>query len=362
MKKDELKKLERAVEAVLAYEPDSAAVLTFGDKWKVTTPICDFAVRVNTVHDGRLGYGSYSPFSKPILWKPDCNYVANVHPMVHRSDLAKTRGVAAVDIGYSNVSLRKNIGRFDYYTRHLLENTKLQVDGIEWLLLDYDVADLIDGQLQRGMVWDIQYEIVVKQANILARFVDDEIFKAIDSGEIERIQRGHAILKPFLYFRPAFIPPLARLQEFLIEHEPTSKVHGLIHWMRVARFGDLLTRYQSARYGADIDAEVVQWFAFIHDCRRKNDEYDTYHGPAAAEYVDVLRSTYLRDLSDEQVAKLKQACRLHTTSHRTGDLTIDTCFDSDRLDLTRVGITPDPKRMATEAGTYIARCVDMKRI
>ena len=34
---------------------------------------------------------------------------------------------------------------------------------------------------------------------------------------------------------------------------------------------------------------------------------------------------------------------------------IDACFDSDRLDLTRVGIIPDPDKMATKEGAEKAR-------
>lgn len=33
-------------------------------------------------------------------------------------------------------------------------------------------------------------------------------------------------------------------------------------------------------------------------------------------------------------------------------------FDADRLDLMRVGITPDPERMATERGAYYARNIN----
>lgn len=33
----------------------------------------------------------------------------------------------------------------------------------------------------------------------------------------------------------------------------------------------------------------------------------------------------------------------------TGDPTIATCWDADRLDLLRVGIRPDPARLVTEA-------------
>lgn len=58
----------------------------------------------------------------------------------------------------------------------------------------------------------------------------------------------------------------------------------------------------------------------------------------------------MKELSDEQIAKLKRACELHTIQHRTGDMTIDICFDSDRLDLYRVGILPIPERMATKQG------------
>ena len=57
----------------------------------------------------------------------------------------------------------------------------------------------------------------------------------------------------------------------------------------------------------------------------------------------------------KQIELLKDACALHTTCHRTGNPTIDTCFDSDRLDLPRVSILPDPERMATKEGAEKAR-------
>lgn len=47
--------------------------------------------------------------------------------------------------------------------------------------------------------------------------------------------------------------------------------------------------------------------------------------------------------------------RLHTSTHSTGNPTIDACFDADRLDLGRVNITPDPEKMATEKGKELAR-------
>ena len=59
--------------------------------------------------------------------------------------------------------------------------------------------------------------------------------------------------------------------------------------------------------------------------------------------------------TDDQFRWLQEACRLHTTTHHTSNPTIDACFDADRLDLGRVGITPDPEEMATEKGKKLAK-------
>jgi uncharacterized protein len=74
----------------------------------------------------------------------------------------------------------------------------------------------------------------------------------------------------------------------------------------------------------------------------------------AVENLPALRSTLLAWLTDEEFALLCKACELHTVCHRTGNPTIDVCFDADRLDLMRVDIIPDPKKMATERGKYYA--------
>jgi uncharacterized protein len=75
----------------------------------------------------------------------------------------------------------------------------------------------------------------------------------------------------------------------------------------------------------------------------------------SAEMMNSLRHTLLKDLTDHQFELLQTACYLHTTTHHTGDPTIDACFDADRLDLGRVSITPDPTKMATEKGRELAR-------
>ena len=99
---------------------------------------------------------------------------------------------------------------------------------------------------------------------------------------------------------------------------------------------------------------VVGLFAYLHDVCREGDGYDLQHGERSAVLVGQLRDTLLKDLSDRQIKQLSEACRLHTVEHKTGDPTIDACFDADRLDLGRVGVTPDPERLATEIGKRLS--------
>ena len=98
---------------------------------------------------------------------------------------------------------------------------------------------------------------------------------------------------------------------------------------------------------------VVLAFAYLHDSERKDNAEDIEHGKRASLLIDRIRKTELRALNDEQIEKLKRACELHTIEHRIGDITIDTCFDADRMDLLRVGIMPSPERMATQRGAEL---------
>ena len=132
-------------------------------------------------------------------------------------------------------------------------------------------------------------------------------------------------------------------------------VHGLEHWDRVYDNGQKLLT-------PEVHSIVVELFAYLHDSCRVDDYTDIHHGKRAAEWIKTLRHTYLKELSDEDFDLLCEACRLHTTTHKTGDPTIDACFDSDRLDLWRVGIIPDPKRMATEIGAQLAQTTDFQAL
>lgn len=119
-------------------------------------------------------------------------------------------------------------------------------------------------------------------------------------------------------------------------------IHGWPHWLRVRENGARL----AAVTGADL--EVVEAFALLHDAARRNDAWDPGHGARAAELVLLLAGELLR-LGRSQLEQLTYACAYHTEGRLDADVTIQTCWDADRLDLGRVGIEPDPALLCTEA-------------
>ena len=119
-------------------------------------------------------------------------------------------------------------------------------------------------------------------------------------------------------------------------------LHGLAHWARVLDNGLRL----AATNGAD--TTVVELFALFHDSRRLGEDADPEHGPRGAELAAQLHGT-LFHLSPEQLELLLTACRLHTTARSHENLTVQTCFDADRLDLARIGKEVDPEYLCTRA-------------
>ena len=103
------------------------------------------------------------------------------------------------------------------------------------------------------------------------------------------------------------------------------------------------------------DMEVVRLFALFHDSKRADDGIDREHGERGAEFAKICFEEQRFNITQEQFEKLYHACKFHTIEHRSGDVTIDTCYDADRLDLGRVDIVLDPQKMATSAGAKIAR-------
>lgn len=126
-----------------------------------------------------------------------------------------------------------------------------------------------------------------------------------------------------------------------------NSVHGPEHWKRVEQNGLWL----STRTGAD--TMVTHLFAWFHDSKRENDSTDPDHGRRGAEYAASLRRI-LYDLDDQAFEKFIYACTWHTDKDFSSDPTIGTCWDSDRLDLGRVGILPSAKFMSTDFGKEVA--------
>lgn len=124
---------------------------------------------------------------------------------------------------------------------------------------------------------------------------------------------------------------------------PLEGFHGVTHWARVLENGLRLCEETGA------DPEVVRLFAVFHDARRFNESFDPGHGQRGAELAKALRGKVF-ELTDSQFALLETACIDHTDELTHPDATIATCWDADRLDLGRVGMTPDPKLLCTAAG------------
>ncbi len=123
---------------------------------------------------------------------------------------------------------------------------------------------------------------------------------------------------------------------------PIDGTHGVVHWARVLENGQRL----ATETGANI--EVVSLFAVFHDSRRVNECTDPDHGARGADFATELRDR-LFELDDHEFNLLHRACVGHTHERTHPDVTIQTCWDSDRLDLGRVGVTPHPSRLCTDA-------------
>lgn len=138
------------------------------------------------------------------------------------------------------------------------------------------------------------------------------------------------------------------VKEYTLNRWKLGTLHGLSHWERVANNGLILAKETGA------NPFITQLFAYLHDSCRMDDLEDLEHGIRASYLVKELRETLLAELTEQEYEQLYRACRDHTTILRDGDSTVDTCFDADRLDLVRLWITPDPNRMATDAGKRLA--------
>lgn len=119
-------------------------------------------------------------------------------------------------------------------------------------------------------------------------------------------------------------------------------IHGTSHWRRVRENGLRLTELTGAK------RDVVELFAYLHDSKRLNDGFDYDHGRRAAEFVKTLDASLI-PLSEGDLQLLVYACLYHSMNITEAEITIQTCWDADRLDLGRIGIKPSARYLCTPA-------------
>jgi uncharacterized protein len=132
-------------------------------------------------------------------------------------------------------------------------------------------------------------------------------------------------------------------RQFLLDWDG---IHGARHWARVRHHGLRVGKLRGA------DLLVVELFAFLHDSCRHDDLKDPYHADRAAQFAFSLNGRFFQ-LKSNQLEALCAAIRGHSSGRKEQDVTIQTCWDADRLDLGRVGIVPRAEFLSAEAAKLI---------
>ncbi|MEH6454161.1 MAG: hypothetical protein V7782_14110 [Psychromonas sp.] len=125
-------------------------------------------------------------------------------------------------------------------------------------------------------------------------------------------------------------------------HDNRFDVNGPEHWKRVWQNAQLLIPITHA------NATVVELFCFLHDCCRIHAGHEPEHGHAAERFIQQHEKEF-SFLDETEYQLLLTACGEHTHLNRSEDMTIATCWDANRLDLGRLGISPKAQFLMTEA-------------
>jgi uncharacterized protein len=112
--------------------------------------------------------------------------------------------------------------------------------------------------------------------------------------------------------------------------------------------GEGLGKWHPARkrnWGQHRSRAIVRHFSRFLSCDRG---YDDGHGERGGGLALALRGEWF-SISDDDFDLLYEACACHTDGRTEAKITIQTCWDADRLDLGRVRICPDPAKLCTPA-------------
>ena len=100
------------------------------------------------------------------------------------------------------------------------------------------------------------------------------------------------------------------------------------------------------------NSDIIQLFALFHDACRINEGRDACHAVRGAMLASDSWNVLYKS-SPQEHDLLIRACALHTNGLMADDdITVQTCWDADRLDLSRVGISPNPQRLCTAAAKH----------
>lgn len=134
------------------------------------------------------------------------------------------------------------------------------------------------------------------------------------------------------------------INEFRID---INGIHGIKHWGRVCNHARTIAKINGA------DLKVVTLFAFLHDSQRENEYRDPEHGLRACYFFKNNLQYFVTNIV--QYHQLTTALTKHSDGRMSDEITIQTCWDADRLDLVRLGIHPDPRLLSKEAVQFIPK-------
>ena len=126
-------------------------------------------------------------------------------------------------------------------------------------------------------------------------------------------------------------------------------LHGINHWNRVAAHGRAIGQIQGLH---EADMVIVDVFSYLHDSCRQTEGIDGDHGQRAAVMAYDLNGLFY-NLNDRDLERLCDAIAGHSFGGTSKDVTIQTCWDADRLDLGRVGIVPSDKYLSKVGAQFI---------
>jgi uncharacterized protein len=104
----------------------------------------------------------------------------------------------------------------------------------------------------------------------------------------------------------------------------------------------------------DADPLVVLLFALFHDSMRENDGHDPEHGARGAELARTMSDAGEFELAEERLLQLEAACTYHDKGGTSMDPTIGVCWDADRLNLWRIGVSPNLSLLSTSSAKELS--------